>query len=321
MPRLARFAWAVLVGNVGVILWGAYVRATGSGAGCGSHWPMCKGEVIPRSPSVATLIELSHRVTSGVAFAAVLALGALVLWKVPRGDAARTAAVWAMVFMLAEVLIGAAIVLLGHVALDPSVMHGVFAEVHAGNTFLLLGALTLVVHHLGGGAPLRLRGRRPLVSALAQAFAGVALTVGSGAIAALGDTLFPAKSLREGFAEDISPGAHVFLHIRTLHPVFALVAFVLVLNAAVSLRSQESVPADAKRLAAWVMGVIAFQMALGVLNLGLLVPVTTQMLHLASADVLFILLVFLAGTALAEGPAPMPGGTPSHGAAVPQVTA
>ena len=51
MPKVARFAWAVLAYNVAVILWGAYVRATGSGAGCGNHWPLCNGEIVPRAPA------------------------------------------------------------------------------------------------------------------------------------------------------------------------------------------------------------------------------------------------------------------------------
>ena len=65
-----RFAWAVLAYNVLVILWGALVRATGAGAGCGSHWPLCNGVVLPRSPTAATLIELTHRLTSGAAWPA-----------------------------------------------------------------------------------------------------------------------------------------------------------------------------------------------------------------------------------------------------------
>ena len=67
LNRLARYAWGVLGINLLVILWGAYVRATGSGAGCGSHWPLCNGEVVPRSAGLATLIEFTHRATSGVA--------------------------------------------------------------------------------------------------------------------------------------------------------------------------------------------------------------------------------------------------------------
>jgi heme a synthase len=63
--RFAIFAWAVLAYNLAVVLWGAYVRATGSGAGCGNHWPLCDGPVTPQTPAGATIIEFTHRVTSG----------------------------------------------------------------------------------------------------------------------------------------------------------------------------------------------------------------------------------------------------------------
>jgi heme A synthase len=305
MSRSARFAWGVLVWNVAVILWGGFVRATGSGAGCGGHWPTCNGDVVPRAPSVATLIELSHRVTSGGAFFAVMALGAVTYFGTQKGHPARLAVVFAMLLMLGEVLIGAAIVVLGHVAMDPSLLHGVFTELHAGNTFLLLTALTLTAHHLGGGPALRLSGRGSVIASLAQAFGGLALTLGSGAIAALGDTLFPARSLAEGFAEDVSPSSHLFLHIRTLHPVFAVVAFVLVLGACLSIRGQAGLPEHARRYAGWALAVLCFQMGLGLLNLWLLVPIPTQLLHLATADALFVLLVLTAAHALGQ-PDPLP---------------
>jgi protoheme IX farnesyltransferase len=86
---LSRYAWGVLVWNVLVALWGAYVRATGSGAGCGAHWPTCNGEIIPRAPQVETLIEFTHRATSGLAFLAVLALLILALRTLPKGHPAR----------------------------------------------------------------------------------------------------------------------------------------------------------------------------------------------------------------------------------------
>src|SRR5689334_1905422 len=63
---LSRFAWFVVAYNVAVVVWGAYVRATGSGAGCGSHWPLCNGEFLPSAPQTKTAIEFTHRVTSGL---------------------------------------------------------------------------------------------------------------------------------------------------------------------------------------------------------------------------------------------------------------
>jgi len=72
--RFAAFAWMVLGYNILVILWGAVVRATGSGAGCGDHWPLCQGVVIPHGEQIATIIEFSHRATSGIDALLVVAL-------------------------------------------------------------------------------------------------------------------------------------------------------------------------------------------------------------------------------------------------------
>ncbi|MGQ9832522.1 MAG: COX15/CtaA family protein [Candidatus Villigracilaceae bacterium] len=82
----SRFAQAIVSWNLAVIWWGAYVRATGSGAGCGSHWLLCNGEVIPQSPSVHTLIEFTHRMMSGLALV-------LILWGrrlYPKSHSVRT---------------------------------------------------------------------------------------------------------------------------------------------------------------------------------------------------------------------------------------
>jgi heme A synthase len=107
-----RLAWVVLIYGVLVIVWGAVVRATGSGAGCGAHWPLCNGDVVPLAPALATVIEFIHRSTSGV----ILILTALLVWAAfrtfPAGHAARRAAIWSMVFVLIEAAVGAGIVLL-----------------------------------------------------------------------------------------------------------------------------------------------------------------------------------------------------------------
>src|ERR1019366_3079756 len=98
-PGFARFAWGVLAYNVAVILWGALVRATGSGAGCGGHWPLCNGDVLPDVSKIGTVIELTHRIMSGVA---LLLVAAMFLWAwktfVP-GHPARRWATWSLVFI------------------------------------------------------------------------------------------------------------------------------------------------------------------------------------------------------------------------------
>src|SRR6478672_13461763 len=87
--RFRRFAWAVLAYNVLVILWGALVRASGSGAGCGNHWPLCNGQVIPVSPSLHTVIEFTHRMMTGGSAFVVLALLVWTFRGTVKGAAAR----------------------------------------------------------------------------------------------------------------------------------------------------------------------------------------------------------------------------------------
>src|SRR5829696_7646401 len=166
MPRVARYAWAVLAYNVAVILWGAYVRATGSGAGCGAHWPLCNGEVVPRAAGVATLIEFSHRISSGVALIAIAILVVSAFRTTAAGHPARAGAVISGLLILTEAAVGAGLVLFQLVADNATMARAMFVAVHLLNTFLLLGALTLTAWWLTVGVPLG-RDRRNLTPLLA----------------------------------------------------------------------------------------------------------------------------------------------------------
>ncbi|HYG64390.1 MAG TPA: COX15/CtaA family protein, partial [Thermoanaerobaculia bacterium] len=186
MDRFARYSWFTLAYTIAVILWGAAVRATGSGAGCGSHWPLCNGEVVPRAPGVETLIEFSHRVTSGLALLFVVGLAVAAFRSRPRGHSARRAALWSLFFMLTEAAVGAGLVLFEMVADNQSMARALWMGAHLINTFFLVAAMTLTVHFAGGGAPFRLRGQGSAGGWLALGFAGLLLSGVSGAVAALG---------------------------------------------------------------------------------------------------------------------------------------
>jgi heme A synthase len=311
--RLTLSSWWVLGFNVAVILWGAFVRATGSGAGCGNHWPTCNGEVVPRAPSITTLIELSHRVSSGAALVLVLCLGALTFRDTPPRHPARLAAVASMAFILGEVVIGAGLVLLKLVAHDRSLLRGVSMELHAGNTFALLTALSLQTYYASGGNAVRLRRAHSLLLPIGLAFSALVFALATGAIAALGDTLFPARSLASGLAQDLSPHAHLFLRLRTLHPFSALAAAALVVAACTAVRTRSS-STTAYKLSFALTGMVFVQVAIGVANLALLAPIATQLLHLAAADAIFILLVLMAAHALAEVPEAVSSPVPSPAA-------
>jgi cytochrome c oxidase assembly protein subunit 15 len=178
--RLAKLAWLVVAWNLVVILWGAFVRATGSGAGCGQHWPLCNGVALPRDPTVETVIEFTHRATSGLALLALLAL-VVAVWRArPAGHPARRAAGWSMLFMLTEAGVGAGLVLFELVADNQSMARALFMAVHLANTFLLLGAMTLTARWLEdrpGGLSIAGRGGR---AALLGALTVGLLVVGPG---------------------------------------------------------------------------------------------------------------------------------------------
>ena len=287
--RFARYAIAVLLANLMVVLWGAYVRATGSGAGCGSHWPLCNGEVVPRAPAIATVIEFTHRLSSGVA---LISVAALWLWSIrlfPRGSRVRTAALLSLVFILVEALLGAGLVLLRYVAENASLGRAIYLSAHLVNTQILLACLTITAWRAGSSWEGPLFTRR---NAMVQgALACVVLVSISGAIAALGDTLFPSTSFAEGLRQEVSSASHILLRLRILHPALAAATGILLILAAVP--ATRNTTLRVRRQALLVLYLLLLQLAAGAVNVLMLAPVPMQLFHLLLADLLWISLVGL----------------------------
>ena len=285
------FAWVVLAYMLGVILWGAYVRASGSGAGCGNDWPLCNGEVIPTSSQKQLLIEFTHRVTSGLALASVFALLCLT-WRATLKRAwARVTAVLSVVFMVNEALLGALLVLLQHVGRDQSTSRAVFLSLHLANTLLLIGSIALTAHWLID-PPYRWEyiGNKAgwvVIGLLAAIVSGI-----SGALAALGDTLYPASSLKSSLAMDFSAASHFLLRLRFLHPLVAITGAAYVIWLMV--RHSSTV----RQLAIALIFLAALQVSLGALTVLLLAPVSLQMTHLLVGDLFWVVLVLASDHAL-----------------------
>jgi cytochrome c oxidase assembly protein subunit 15 len=294
---LRRFAGAGLVFVLAVIIWGAYVRATGSGAGCGEHWPLCNGELLPRSPAAQTLVEFTHRLTSGLALMFALALPIWTFRATPPRHPARKASLWCLFFMLLEAAIGAGLVLFQLVADDPSLARAYVMSAHLVNTFLLLAAFTLTASLLSGDPAPAFRDRGSTGALFFTAGVGMVLLGVSGAIAALGDTLFPSGSLAEGLAQDFSSTAHVFLRLRLLHPFIAIGVGALAVGTVWHASSAR--PSERQRRWAWIVtGLVALQLAVGLLSVFLLAPVWIQLVHLLLADLVWISLVRAGSIAL-----------------------
>jgi cytochrome c oxidase assembly protein subunit 15 len=323
---IARYCRFVLAYNLAVIVWGAYVRASGSGAGCGSHWPSCNGEVVPLRPSTATLVEYSHRVSSGLVLVLVAVLVVWAFRVAPKGHTLRRGAVLSLVFTLSEAAVGAGLVLFKLVAHDESLARALAISTHLLNTLLLLASLTLAAYAAGAfrtaaaaaaaglavagtAAPARVQGRggperrpRPAWS-FALALAATMAIAATGAVAALGDTLFPATSLGQGLAQDVSPASHLLLRLRTVHPLLAIALGAYLLYLCNQVVAAAAAGAAARRLANRLRLLVIGQWTLGLLNIALLAPVWLQLTHLLVADLLWIVLVLLALETLAAEPA------------------
>lgn len=288
--RFAAFACGVLAYNVAVILWGALVRATGSGAGCGGHWPLCNGEVLPSVSQIATVIEITHRLMSGVALILVAVMFARSRKFFAPGHVARRWAAWSLVFIVIEALLGASLVLLGHVAGNESVGRVYSLGLHLVNTLLLLASLALAARSATqpaahSGRPFSLPMSGPLIALVLVAIAG--------AITALGDTLFPTHTLAEGMRDDFSSTASFLVRLRIIHPFLALGAgFIVALVALPEYRARHT--ARLRALSGWLLVLFAAQFAVGATSILLQAPLPIQLLHLLLADAIWITLVLFA---------------------------
>jgi heme a synthase len=300
MSLVARFAWTALYWNLAVVLWGAYVRATGSGAGCGNKWPLCDGDVVGASANGQTIVEFTHRITSVISLLMVTGL-VVWCWRVTKkGDWVRYSVVLAAVFLANEALLGAALVLLKHVGSDQSVGRILFLGLHFGNTLLLLATLSLTALWLSNGSRSpTLISKWQEVGSIGLGLLATMMTGITGAVAALSDTLFPATSLPAALAQEFSSGTPILLHVRLLHPAVATVAacYILWVIWKVSTRQNRF-----SQSAIALIVLLFVQVSVGMTNVLFLTPVWLQIAHLFIADVLWILLVFASVDLVLEPP-------------------
>lgn len=296
LSRFAKYAWGVLAFNLGVILWGAYVRASSSGAGCGSHWPLCNGEIIPRSPTIKTIIEFSHRTTSGLAL--LLTVG-LVVWAFrafAKHHPARKYAALSMFFMLMEAAVGAGLVLFEYVAENKSIARAWWMAGHLINTFLLVASFALTAWTASMESESEPVQRKNLNWMFWLAIFGTLVLGISGAITALGGTLFPVASLAEGLKQDLSPTSHVLIRLRFYHPFIAAVVGSWLIVTAIAARTGNR----AKTFSTALIVLVLAQLTAGLANLLLHAPIWLQIVHLLLSDLIWIALVLLTFTALSQ---------------------
>ncbi|MGH9585191.1 MAG: COX15/CtaA family protein [Bryobacteraceae bacterium] len=311
--RFALFAWAVVAFNIPVILWGAFVRISFSGDGCGDHWPFCNGQVIPTHMAAPMAIEFTHRAMTGLDTLAVLAMCGWAFALFPRKHAVRRYSVLSVLFLFIEALLGAGLVLLQLVDNNHSSWRAVYLSAHLTNTMLLLAILTTTAWAASNGIE-RIEWRRAPRLLPGALLVVIAISI-TGTIAALGDTLFPSATLASGMARDFSSTASLLLRLRMIHPAIAVLGAAYLMYVAGWILQRN----DSGRLrasAARVLFLTLLQVIAGMVNIALLAPLWMQLLHLFVADVLWISVVVLTlDAAAAHVTEPVPGVGASAGVA------
>jgi len=300
LSSFARYAWFVLAYNVVVILWGVFLRASKSGDGCGQHWLTCHGEVIPSAPEMKTVIEFSHRMTSGLAFLTVLGLLIWSLRKFGKGHPIRTTAVVSFIFIVTEALVGAGLVLTGNTAETLTAARPFWMAGHLINTFILLAFLSLTAWFAAGGKPFDFKAPPKVLLFLGIAVLGIFLVGMSGSVAALSSMLFPSETLTEGVAKDFSATSHLLLRLRVSHPILSIMVGVFLIFLAGWLKSKAEGNFRTSRWANVLTILIVAQFAFGALTFLTLAPILMQIGHLLLADAVWIAFVLLSASFLAE---------------------
>lgn len=290
-----------------IVVWGAFVRASGSGDGCGKNWPTCHGELIPSNSSIQTLIEYIHRASSGIygIFVAVLVIITLnVVMKRNKQNPIMyykwAVALPILVFILTifEALIGAQLVLSGLVGSNDSWARAITMIIHLVNTFILVASIVGTSYILSISILSTDRSNENLnklklkqnsqnqnhkidfkKSLFTLCTLGLIFVAALGALTALGDTLYPAGSLKEGIIQDLAANTPWLLRLRVLHPLLAVITVYLITTLCYELLKNKIVK--------FYLFVTYFTLVVGIINLLLLAPIYMQLIHLLTAQVLW----------------------------------
>ena len=298
MLTIRRLGALALVIGFAQVVFGAIVRITGSGLGCGDHWPDCYGSFTPAHSGSTLLVEISHRYgAAALSFAiALLAVVALLKRNDPgvsgRGGVLRPSLL-AVLLVVVAALFGAVTVKL---ALNPIVV-----VTHLAIAMALLGVLVVVVVRAGGfGAgtvPARydrtLRSGRAAagLTFLALVFGALTANTQGAAVACQG---FPwCRSITESGAP---------LYIQVTHRIIAFLLLGHLIGITIGVRKRRESPAIA-RVVWTALGLVIAQVLVAAAMVEMALPPVLRSLHQAVGTALWICVVTLALAAGKRGDA------------------
>ena len=294
MRTVRRLGYVALFIGFAQVVFGAIVRITGSGLGCGDNWPDCYGSLAPVHNAPTLLVEISHRYGAATLSLAIVAV-AVAAWLKRRepgvsgpGGVLRPSLL-AILLVIVAALFGAVTVKMG---LNPLVV-----VTHLAIAMSLLAVLVVVVVRAGGFCagtiPARyartFRSGRAAVGLtfLALVFGALTANTSGAAVACQG---FPWCTI---VAEGGTP-----LYIQATHRIIAFLLLGHLIGIAVGVRKRGET--RAVRVAAWTsLGVVILQVLVAGAMVGMHLPPALRSLHQAVGTALWVSVVTL--TALAAG--------------------
>ena len=281
--KVESYAKAGLLLSIASILAGAFVRATGSGDGCGATWPTCKGKIIPALSDTSELIEFSHRSVSGVLLVVTLIIFAKTR-KFQKDSLVRIVTNYLTFFVIFEALIGAVIVIFEWVGLNSSLPRIIAVPIHLVNTFGLLGSYAILYKILQDD----LQNIKNMFNKNFLLISSLFLLSGAtGSITALADVLFPSASFVEGFLADFDRTSEVLTRLRILHPIISSILSIVLYVYATGIRKKYNVGVKPLQI------LILIAVFLGVINVLSNIVLPLSILHLAIADFLWISYIYV----------------------------
>ena len=281
--KVKPYAKAGLLLSILSILAGAFVRATGSGDGCGATWPTCKGKIIPGLSDTSELIEFSHRSVSGVLLIVTLIIF-IKTRKFQKDSLVRTVTNYLTFFVIFEALIGAVIVIFEWVGLNSSLPRIIAVPIHLVNTFGLLGCYAILYKILYENI-------EEITSMFNKNFIFISslflLSGATGSIAALADVLFPSASFIEGFLADFDRTSEVLTRLRILHPIVSSALSIVLYVYSIRINKKYNIRVKP------LQTLIFVAVFLGFLNVLSNIILPLSILHLAIADFLWISYIYV----------------------------
>ncbi len=265
-----------------IIIWGAWVRFSHSGDGCGDHWPLCNDQFIPKNGEGKTWIEWFHRASSSMFGLVVLALSFYSFQCFPKKHKVRFWGSLSLIFTISEALIGAVLVLKGLTGQNDSLMRILILNLHLINSLFLTGSILMCWRHSFKQVEIPFK----KISIFAIMFLFIALT---GSVASLSNTLYPSSSLIQGILMDLNKNSPLILQLRILHPLIAICITSCILYFFIyKIYSKKIRPISYTLIVFLVLGILT-----GTITLLSLSPVFMKLLHLLVAHTIWLCILLL----------------------------